>query len=56
MRRHVVLPARGVLHVSTDVHGNLADFARLEAVFEAERAQDGPRRCGRRRPIPRGSA
>lgn len=35
-RRHVVLPARGLLLVSTDVHGNLADFARLEAIFGEE--------------------
>ena len=33
MKRHLVLPARGVLLVSTDVHGNAADFARLEAIF-----------------------
>ncbi|MDB4941948.1 MAG: metallophosphoesterase [Labilithrix sp.] len=37
MKRHRVLPARGVLLVSTDVHGNLEDFARLEALFEASR-------------------
>jgi predicted phosphodiesterase len=37
MRRHVVLPARGVLMVSTDVHGNLADVERLRAIFDAER-------------------
>lgn len=36
MKRHVVLPARGVLLVSTDVHGNLGDFERLEEVFRAE--------------------
>jgi hypothetical protein len=40
MRRHVVLPARGVLLVSTDVHGNLADFARLEAIFAEESARE----------------
>jgi predicted phosphodiesterase len=34
--RHVVLPARGVLLVSTDVHGNLADFTRLEELFARE--------------------
>ena len=40
MRRHVVLPERGVLLVSTDVHGNLADFVRLEEIFAAEIARE----------------
>jgi predicted phosphodiesterase len=40
MRRHVILPARGVLLVSTDVHGNLADFVRLEEIFAAESARE----------------
>src|SRR5512140_901628 len=40
MRRHLVLPARGVLLISTDVHGNLEDFERLAAVFAAERARE----------------
>lgn len=40
MKRHVVLPARGVLLVSTDVHGNLGDFARLEAIFRDELARE----------------
>jgi hypothetical protein len=39
-RRHLVLPARGVLLVNTDVHGNAEDFARLEAVFREERARE----------------
>jgi len=38
MKRHVVLPARGVLIVNTDVHGNARDFERVEAIFRAERA------------------
>lgn len=37
MRRHLVLPARGVLLISTDVHGNAGDFARLEAIFAETR-------------------
>lgn len=40
MRRHLILPARGVLLVSTDVHGNAADFARLEAIFREELARE----------------
>lgn len=40
MKRHLVLPARGVLLVSTDVHGNLADFVRMEALFEASRVTE----------------
>jgi predicted phosphodiesterase len=40
MRRHVILPERGVLLVSTDVHGNLADFVRLEAIFAEECARE----------------
>lgn len=39
-RRHLILPDRGVLLVNTDVHGNAEDFARLEAIFRAERAAD----------------
>lgn len=35
MRRHLVLPARGRALVSTDLHGNLADFEALAARFEA---------------------
>src|SRR5687768_15067266 len=40
VRRHLVLPDRGVLLVSTDVHGNEEDVARLETVFERERAEN----------------
>lgn len=40
MRRHLVLPRRGTLLVSTDVHGNHADFARVEAIFREERARE----------------
>jgi hypothetical protein len=40
MRRHVILPARGVLLISTDVHGNLADFVRLEQIFAEESARE----------------
>ncbi len=40
MRRHLILPARGILLVSTDVHGNLADFARLETIFREELARE----------------
>lgn len=40
MRRHLVLPSRGVLLVSTDVHGNYADFERLVAIYEEERARE----------------
>lgn len=36
MIRHRILPARGRLLVSTDLHGNLADFRALEAVFARE--------------------
>jgi hypothetical protein len=40
MKRHVVLPTRGVVLASTDVHGNGEDIARLADVFEAERARE----------------
>jgi hypothetical protein len=40
MKRHVVLPSRGTLLVSTDVHGNLADFERLAQLFHEELARD----------------
>jgi hypothetical protein len=40
MRRHLILPERGVLLVNTDVHGNLGDFERLEAIFRAELARE----------------
>lgn len=40
MKRHVVLPTRGTLLVNTDVHGNLGDFAAMEAIFHAERERD----------------
>lgn len=40
MRRHLVLPARGTLLVSTDVHGNAEDMAKLAAVFLEERARE----------------
>lgn len=40
MRRHLVLPERGVLLISTDVHGNAGDFERLEAIFEDERSSE----------------
>jgi hypothetical protein len=39
-RRHVVLPARGTLLVSTDIHGNGEDFRRLRAIFDETRARD----------------
>lgn len=39
-RRHRILPDRGVLLINTDVHGNVEDFARLEAVFRDERARE----------------
>lgn len=39
-RRHLILPSRGVLLVNTDVHGNVEDFARLEAIFREERASE----------------
>ena len=39
-KRHAVLPRRGVLVVSTDVHGNLDDFSALEAIFRDERARE----------------
>ena len=38
--RHRILPARGRLLVSTDLHGNLADLRALEAVFARERAEE----------------
>lgn len=37
VRRHHVLPARGVLIASTDVHGNDEDMERLEEIFLDER-------------------
>lgn len=40
MQRHLILPARGRLLISTDVHGNEEDLARMEAIFVALRAQD----------------
>ncbi|MBS2015502.1 MAG: metallophosphoesterase [Deltaproteobacteria bacterium] len=40
MRRHLVLPARGTLLVSTDVHGNAEDIARLADVFLEERSRE----------------
>jgi 3',5'-cyclic AMP phosphodiesterase CpdA len=40
MRRHLVLPARGALLISTDVHGNAGDFERLEAIFAEERTAE----------------
>ncbi|MFO0620522.1 MAG: metallophosphoesterase [Polyangia bacterium] len=40
MQRHLILPARGRLLVSTDVHGNEEDIATLEAIFVALRAQE----------------
>lgn len=33
--RHRILPAAGTVMASTDVHGNLEDFARLETLFRA---------------------
>jgi len=39
-RWHLVLPGRGTLLVSTDLHGNLADFERLAALFEAALCED----------------
>ena len=39
-RRHLALEAPGRVLVSTDVHGNLEDFERLRAIFEAMRADD----------------
>lgn len=36
MKRHLVLPDRGVLFVNTDVHGNLDDFLRMESIWRAE--------------------
>lgn len=38
MKRHLVLPDRGVLLVSTDVHGNEEDMRKLEEIFLAERS------------------
>jgi len=40
IRRHLILPDRGVAIVNTDVHGNMEDFARLEAIFREERAKE----------------
>lgn len=37
VKRHLVLPRRGVLLASTDLHGNAEDFARLAAIFREER-------------------
>jgi hypothetical protein len=39
-RRHLILPERGVLLVSTDLHGNGADFRRLREIFLAELHRD----------------
>jgi len=39
-RRHLILPDRGTLIVSTDLHGNGADFRRLREVFLGELHQD----------------
>lgn len=33
IRRYLVLPRQGQLLINTDVHGNLGDFERLEAIF-----------------------
>ena len=41
MRRHRRLPSEGSLLVSTDLHGNWEDFARLRAVWESLAAPDG---------------
>lgn len=38
--RHTILPARGRLLVSTDLHGNRADLQRLAALFRRARAED----------------
>lgn len=38
-RRHVVLPDRGALLVSTDLHGNMEDFRRLRGIFKGLDAQ-----------------
>ena len=40
MKRHLVLPARGALIVNTDVHGNAADFARIEEIFREQLAHE----------------
>jgi hypothetical protein len=39
-RRHLILPERGALLVSTDLHGNGADFRRLRELFLAELRRD----------------
>ncbi len=39
-RRHLILPDRGTLLVSTDLHGNGADFRRLRELFLAELHRD----------------
>lgn len=39
-RRWRVLPARGTAIVSTDLHGNYEDFARLRQIFDERIAQD----------------
>lgn len=39
-RRHLILPDRGTLLVSTDLHGNLEDFERLRALFEEAHRAD----------------
>lgn len=39
-RRHLILPERGTLLVSTDLHGNGADFRRLRELFLAELHRD----------------
>ena len=41
MKRHLVLPDRGVLLVSTDVHGNEEDVIRLD-LQERPQPGDGP--------------
>jgi hypothetical protein len=41
VRRIVVLPDRGRLLVATDLQGNVADFRRIEAIFEEAAARPG---------------
>jgi len=36
-RRHLILPAHGLLMISTDLHGNLEDFLALRAKFDGLR-------------------
>jgi len=40
VRRHLILPDRGVLLISTDVHGNEEDMLALEAIFREERTRE----------------